>query len=87
MHAASTEFGQGTTDKPGTAMEQRPVDMARHEAVNKKEALIEREQAAGRLGGGKGKAIVWDEEAVNKLLDRWAAELPGKLLILTVYGA
>lgn len=52
------------TRRSGAAVLQRDL------STRKDVLLIEREQAAGRLGGGKGKSIVYDEAAVDRLLDR-----------------
>ena len=36
--------------------------------------LSEREQAEGRTGGQAGHRIVYDDAAIERLLDRWATE-------------
>ena len=38
----------------------------------KKRKVLEIEQEAGRMGGDKGRRIVYDDAAIEKLLDRWA---------------
>ena len=40
------------------------------------ETTRERETQAGRLGGAAGSRIVWDEAAVDALLDRWEPMRP-----------
>ena len=60
-------------DLPSSALS--PADAAARavpeEAVLKRQVrVVDREQAAGRLGGGDGRGIVYDDAAIERILDR-----------------
>ena len=72
VHLCTAEMKEGGDEAEGSA------GLASKASVDKADKLIrlsEREQAEGRTGGQAGQRIVYDNAAIERLLDRCAARL------------
>ncbi len=72
LHLCTAEMKEGGDEAEGSA------GLGSKASVDKADKLIrlsEREQAEGRTGGQAGQRIVYDNAAIERLLDRCAAGL------------
>ena len=65
----------GEEAAPPERVIKRRDPLAEHVA---KDEMVEEERAAGRMGGGAGRGIVYDEAGLERLLDRSQLEAEGQ---------